>query len=89
MWEELSGQRERGPLAIGPLSWPHRGSDVCPGQLCSQPEPGTQGVMGDSGMFMPISRSPITHPFHTDTWAPSPREPSCLFKSPQVRKHRF
>lgn len=63
MWEELSGQRERGPLAIGPLSWPHRGSDVCPGQLCSQPEPGTQGVTEDSGMFMPISRSPITHPF--------------------------
>lgn len=24
------------------------------------------GVTGDSGMFVPISRWPITHPFHTD-----------------------
>lgn len=42
MREELRGQR-KGTLAIGLLSWPHRGSNVCPGQLCSQPEPGTWG----------------------------------------------
>lgn len=33
MQEELSGQRERGLLTIGPLSWPHHGSDVCH-ELC-------------------------------------------------------
>lgn len=47
------------------------------------------GVTGDSGMFVPISRWPITHPFHTDYVGTVTQKTNLPFQTPQVRKHRF